>query len=50
MTVLERLEMTSEASDAMALLLQGLDVRRLRFMRWLVLHGRDPEWVGVKGL
>ena len=48
MTVLERLYLTSEAVDVAALAAMGLDVRRLRFLRWLVANGRDPEWMGAQ--
>lgn len=26
----------------------GFNIPRLGYYRWLVLHGRDPEYVGVK--
>jgi len=31
-----------------ALIRMGLEISRLEFYRWLVEHGRDPEWVDVQ--
>jgi hypothetical protein len=34
---------------ARGLAAQGVDIRRLEFLRWLVANGRDPEWTGESG-
>ena len=31
---------------ARGLAAQGVDMRRLEFLRWLVANGRHPEWTG----
>jgi len=28
----------------------GFEISRLEFYRWLVEHGRDPEWVNVQSV
>ena len=35
-----------ERDLARGLAAQGVDVRRLEFLRWLVANGRHPEWIG----
>ena len=32
---------------ARGLAAQGVDVRRLEFLRWLIANGRHPEWNGA---
>ncbi len=49
MPALQHKDLTSEISETQ-LALMGFDVARLRFYRWLFEHGRNPDWVGVKGL
>ena len=36
--------MSREDELFLELLRLGVDIRRLAFWRWLVAHGRNPEW------
>ena len=42
---------TEEQRELLAiatLIRMGFEISRLEFYRWLVEHGRDPEWVDVQ--